>query len=114
MPPETSNPLTLLEIAKTFGVGIAALSGWIFFLLRDIKDYKEKERIYAKELLDLSKENIATMQSLTQVVEALAPAISHSSHETHKDIEQSVTRIKEHITNQYSLIEKIISKKENA
>lgn len=104
------NPNTLIEVAQTFGVGVAALCGWIYYLLKEIKDYKEKERIYSKELLDLSKENILTMRSLTQVVEAIAPAITASSNESKKDIEASVNRIKEHINNQCAFIERAIKK----
>jgi uncharacterized protein (DUF2344 family) len=109
-PDVTSNPNTLIELANTFGLGVAAMCGWIYFLLKEVKDYKEKERNYAKELLDLSKENIATMHSLTQVVEAIAPAITVSSNDNKNNLETSVLRIKEHINNQCSILEKILNK----
>jgi uncharacterized membrane protein YraQ (UPF0718 family) len=110
MPTESANAQTLFEIANTFGLGVAVLGGWIFFLLKDIKDYKEKERLHSKELLELSKENIATMHSLTQVVEAIAPAITASSNEAKRELEASVNKIKEHINTQCSLMEKILRK----
>jgi|NOAtaT_6_FD_contig_21_5837699_length_384_multi_4_in_0_out_0_1 uncharacterized protein (DUF2344 family) len=109
-PDAASNPSSLIEVANTFGLGVAAMCGWIYFLLREIKDYKEKERNYAKELLDLSKENIATMHSLTQVVEAVAPAITVSSNDNRNNLESSVLRIKEHINNQCSILEKMLNK----
>jgi hypothetical protein len=109
-PDATPNPNTLIELANTFGLGVAAMCGWIYFLIKEIRDYKEKERNYAKELLDLSKENIATMYSLTQVVEAIAPAITVSSNDNKNNLESSVLRIKEHINNQCSILEKILNK----
>jgi hypothetical protein len=109
-PDATPNPNTLIELANTFGLGVAAMCGWIYFLIKEIRDYKEKERNYTKELLDLSKENIATMHSLTQVVEAIAPAITVSSNDNKNNLESSVLRIKEHINNQCSILEKILNK----
>jgi hypothetical protein len=38
-----------IELAKTFGVGIATMVGWIYFLIKDIRDYKEKERPRSEE-----------------------------------------------------------------
>ena len=104
IPPEPN----LVELAKTFGVGIATMVGWIYFLIKDIKDYKEKERIYSRELLDLSKENISTITSLTQVVEAIAPAITAGSIENKAQLELAISRLKDHVTNQCAIIERAL------
>jgi hypothetical protein len=102
-----------IELAKTFGVGIATMAGWIYFLLKDLRDYKEKERVYSKELLDLSKENISTITSLTQVVEAIAPAITASSIENKAQLELAISRLKDHVTNQCAIIERALNNRQS-
>lgn len=96
------------NIASTFGLGVAVLIMWLYSLLKDIKDYKERSKEHSKELLELSKENISTMKSLTQVVEAIAPAISASSLDNRKEIELAIRDLKEHINNQCLAIERIV------
>lgn len=101
---------SIFDMALKFGLGVAVLLFWVFYLLKDIKDYKEKERLHAKELLDLSKENIATMGSLTKVVEAIAPAIAASSQENKHNLELAINQLREHIANQCTLIERALKK----
>lgn len=101
---------SIFDMALKFGLGVAVLLFWVFYLLRDIKDYKEKERLHAKELLDLSKENIATMGSLTKVVEAVAPAIAASSQDNKHNLELAINQLREHIANQCSLLERALKK----
>lgn len=101
---------SIFDMTLKFGLGVAVLLFWVFYLLKDIKDYKEKERLHAKELLDLSKENIATMGSLTKVVEAVAPAIAASSQENKHNLELAINQLREHIANQCSLLERALKK----
>jgi len=101
---------SIFDMALKFGLGVAVLLFWVFYLLKDIKDYKEKERLHAKELLELSKENIATMGSLTKVVEAIAPAIAASSQENKHNLELTINQLREHIANQCSLLERALKK----
>lgn len=107
---ESTSFVPIVDMAVKFGLGVAVLFVWVFYLLKDIKDYKEKERAYAKELLDLSKENIATMGSLTKVVEAVAPAIAASSQENKHNLEIAINQLREHIANQCTLLERALKK----
>ncbi len=102
--------MPILDWGLKFGLGVSVLLVWVFFLLRDIKEYRERERAHSKELLDLSKENIATMGSLTKVVEAIAPAIAASSQDNKHNLELAINQLREHIANQCSLLERALKK----
>lgn len=90
--------LNVLEFAKTFGLGIAVLLFWLFSLLKDIAEYKIREKKQAEDLLEIIKENIETMTSMTNLIEAIAPALSASTQENRHQIDAGVERLKEHIT----------------
>jgi gas vesicle protein len=110
----------LFSIIKTYGPELSILFVWIFILIRSNselnKDLKQERalreqlmRDNARELLELSKENIETMGSITRLVESLAPAISDVSGKIQHDFEIAVSDIKEHITNNSRTIERIIN-----
>ena len=110
----------LYSIIKTYGPELSVLLVWIFVLIKSNSELSQelkqertlKEQLIienARELLELSKENIETMSSLTRLVESLAPAISDVSGKMQHDFEIAVSDIKEHITNNSRTIERIIN-----
>lgn len=108
--PNQPSFMPIVDWGVKFGLGVSVLFVWVFYLLKDIKDYKERERIHSKELLDLSKENIATMGSLTKVVEAIAPAIAASTQDNKHNLELAINQLREHIANQCNLLERALKK----
>ena len=105
--------LNALEFAKTFGLGIAVLLFWLFSLLKECADYKLKERKHADDLLDITKENLETMSSITNLIQAIAPAIASSSIENRKQIDVAIDRLKEHVSNQTEILKIAMSRSEN-
>lgn len=102
--------LNVLEFAKTFGLGIAVLLFWLYFLLKEIADYKLKERKYVEDLLYITRDNIETMSSITNIIQAIAPAISNSSVETRKQVDVAIVSLKDHITNQTEILKIAVSR----
>lgn len=121
MPFEDPSVINQIFIAlKTYGPEVSILIIWIVVLIKHnaelTKEVKAERtlreqlmRDNAKELLELSKENIETMSSITRLVESLAPAISDVSGKIQHDFEIAVSDIKEHITNNSRTIERIIN-----
>lgn len=121
MPFEDPSVINQIFVAlKTYGPEVSILIIWIVVLIKHnaelTKEAKAERtlreqlmRDNAKELLELSKENIETMSSITRLVESLAPAISDVSGKIQHDFEIAVSDIKEHITNNSRTIERIIN-----
>ena len=103
----------LLDFAKAFGLGLSVLVLWIWWLLQQVKDYQEREKEYNAALLQLSKENIATMTSLTQVIQAIPLAVTAGSNENRQSLERSIQSLKEHITAQTTLLTTVIESRHN-
>ena len=121
MPFEDPSVINQIFVAlKTYGPEVSILIIWIFVLIKHnaelTKEVKAERALReqlmkdnARELLELSKENIETMGSITRLVESLAPAISDVSGKIQHDFEIAVSDIKEHITNNSRTIERIIN-----
>ena len=120
MPEDPSILNQLFVILKTYGPEVSILFIWIAVLIKHNNDLSKEiksERAlreqslkeHSRELLELSKENIATIGSITRLVESLAPAISDVSGKIQHDFEISVSEIKAHISSNCRTLERVIS-----
>jgi hypothetical protein len=80
-----------LEILKGYGLGILTLGYFIFYLQGELKEARIREKEAEKNILELTRESLQSINNLSKVVEQLSPAIGSLSG-THRQIVEDATK----------------------
>ena len=119
-PIDVAGSLDLVGLSKTVGIGLTVLFAWLWHEIaqrREVQGRLNDERklsmeisqAAAKDLLAISKENIETLSSMAALIESLAPSIANTSQQIRTDIDKSVSHFKDHIDNNFQIIQNMIA-----
>lgn len=121
MPPiDPASAAEFLGLIKTLGLGVSVLFFWLWHEISQRKEIQKQQALerkeaaeagakHAKDLLDISKENISTIGSLVSLVETIAPAVASSSQQIRGDIERSIIHFKDHVSSTCKNLETLIN-----
>lgn len=119
LPANPAEAAELLNLVKTFGLGLTVLFLWLWHEVAqrkeaqaDLKTQRAQseanEKKHTQDLLDISKENLSTLSSLAELVQAVSPSVTASSQQISKDVERAFSDLKGHVTTQCQLLESAI------